>query len=240
MIRIPAIDIINGTCVRLTKGEFDKSTMYNTNPIEIAKKYEKAGAEYIHIVDLDAARGVGSNKQIIFEICNQTNLKIQTGGGIKTRDQVEEFLNAGIGAVILGSVAQKNRTEVKKWVADFGNDKIIIGADVRNNRIAVDGWLSTSEENITDFILEYNIAGAKRFLCTDIQHDGMLNGTSNELYRNLRKKFPKIELIASGGVANLNDLVLLEKIGMYSCVIGKALFENRISLNDLFVENNRR
>ena len=234
MIRIPAIDLINSTCVRLTKGEFDKSTFYNTNPVEIAKKYEDAGAEFIHIVDLDAARGTSSNKKIIFDIQRETNLKVQTGGGIRTRDQLEDFLNAGIHSVIVGSTALKEREEVKKWISDFGYEKVIIGADVRNKKIAVDGWLSTSEENIEDFIFEYKQAGATRFLCTDIQKDGMLEGTSNLMYRNLMGKFPDLELIASGGVSCMRDLELLEEMDMYACVIGKALFENRIPLNLLF------
>lgn len=236
MIRIPAIDLINSTCVRLTKGEFDKSTKYNTDPVEIAKKYEDAGAAHIHIVDLDAARGIGSNRKIIFDIQKETNLKIQTGGGIKTKADIDDFLNNGIDSLIIGSAAQKERELVKKWISDYGSERIIIGADVRNKRIAVDGWLSTSEENIVEFIFEYRLAGAERFLCTDIQKDGTLTGTSNDLYRNLMSKFPDLKLIASGGVSCLNDLEILEKMGVYSCVIGKALFENRISLVNLFPE----
>jgi len=234
MIRIPAIDIINGTCVRLTKGEFDQSTMYNTDPLEIAKKYENAGAKKIHIVDLDAARGIKSNKDIIFRIAQETNLDVQTGGGIKTRKQVESFFDQGVKAVIIGSKAVRDRSEVKSWISQFGGDRIIIGADVRNRRIAIDGWLSTSDEDISDFIVEYTIGGATTFLCTDIQKDGMLEGTSNTLYKILKSKFPEINLIASGGVSCLNDLELLEDMDMYACVIGKALFENKINLNRLF------
>lgn len=234
MIRIPAIDIINGTCVRLTKGEFDQSTMYNTDPVEIAKKYENAGAKKIHIVDLDAARGIKSNKDIIFRIAQETNLDVQTGGGIKTGKQVESFFDQGINAVIIGSKAVRDRSEVKSWISQFGGERIIIGADVRNRRIAIDGWLSTSDEDISDFILEYIIGGATTFLCTDIQKDGMLEGTSNTLYKFLKSKFPEINLIASGGVSCLKDLELLEDMDMYACVIGKALFENKINLNRLF------
>ena len=234
MIRIPAIDLINSTCVRLTKGEFDKSTFYDTDPVEIAQKYEKAGAKFIHIVDLDAARGTGSNKEIIFDIQRETGLKVQTGGGIKSKEQVDEFFKMGIQSVIIGSAALTKREEVKKWISTYGSERIIIGADVRKNRIAVNGWLSTSEENIVDFILEYKLAGAKKFLCTDIQKDGMLEGTSNLLYRNLMSKFPDLELIASGGVSCLEDLEKLEDMNMYACVIGKALFENRISLSELY------
>ncbi len=234
MIRIPAIDIINGTCVRLTKGEFDQSTKYNTDPVEIAKKYEKAGAKRIHIVDLDAARGLKSNKEIIFEITKQTDLEVQTGGGIKSKEQIDSFLSQGVKSVIIGSSAVSHRKEVKSWLEEYGGDKIIIGADVRNNRIAVDGWLSTSEEDITEFILEYSNAGATRFLCTDIQKDGMLEGTSNVLYTQLKSKFPKLNFIASGGVSSLKDLEVLDSMGMYACVIGKALFENKIELSRLF------
>ncbi|MFT6337697.1 MAG: phosphoribosylformimino-5-aminoimidazole carboxamide ribotide isomerase [Saprospiraceae bacterium] len=234
MIKIPAIDLINGTCVRLTKGEFDQSTMYNTDPVEIAKKYEKAGAKKIHIVDLDAARGIRSNKEFIYQIAQETNLDVQTGGGIKSKDQIESFFEHGIKAVIIGSKAVTDRDEVKSWVKQYGGDKIIIGADVRNRKIAIDGWLSTSEEDISDFMLDYTISGANTFLCTDIQKDGMLEGTSNVLYKFLRIKFPDVKLIASGGVSSIRDLELLEEMEMYSCVIGKALFENRIDLNRLF------
>ena len=234
MIRIPAIDLLNGTCVRLTKGEFDKSTIYPTDPVEVAKKYEKAGAKYIHIVDLDAARGTGNNQKIVFDIQRFTKLKIQTGGGIKSEEQIESFFKNGIHSVIIGSVAQKNREKVKKWISTYGSNRIIIGADVRNKKIAVDGWLRTSEENITDFILDYKSAGAKKFLCTDIQKDGMLNGTSNLLYINLMSKFPDIQLIASGGVSSLGDLEILEGMDIYACVIGKALFENRIAIDKLY------
>jgi len=234
MIRIPAIDIINGTCVRLTKGEFDQSTTYNTDPLEIAKKYQLHGAEAIHIVDLDAARGIKSNKQIIFDIAEQTKLKIQVGGGIKTDEHVDEMFDKGVDAVIIGSLAQYDRPKVKSWIAKHGADKIILGADVRNRKIAVDGWLSTSDEDVTDFILDYTSAGGERFLCTDIQRDGTLQGSATSLYTSLVAKFPEIKLIASGGVADMDDIYALEKIGMHSVVIGKALFENKIELSKLF------
>lgn len=234
MIRIPAIDLINGTCVRLTKGEFDQSTMYNTDPVEIARKYENAGAKKIHIVDLDAARGIKSNKAIIYRIASETNLDVQTGGGIKTNEQIEDFFEKGIKSVIIGSKAVSDREEVKSWITQYGGEQIIIGADVRNRRIAIDGWLSTSEEDISDFIMEYTLSGAKTFLCTDIQKDGMLEGTSNPLYKLLQAKFKNVNIIASGGVSSIKDLELLDEMGMYACVIGKALFENRIDLNRLF------
>ena len=234
MIRIPAIDLINGTCVRLTKGEFDRSTMYNTDPVEIAKKYEKAGAKQIHIVDLDAARGIKSNEEIIFRIARETGLVVQTGGGIKSEKQIDTFFEKGVKSVIIGSKAVSDRVEVKSWVEKYGPDHIIIGADVRNRKIAIDGWLSTSEEDISNFIMEYMMSGATTFLCTDIQKDGMLEGTSTTLYSLLRNKFPNVKLIASGGVASIKDLEILEDMDMHACVIGKALFENRIDLNRLF------
>lgn len=237
MIRIPAIDLINGTCVRLTKGEFDQSTTYNTDPIEIAKKYEEAGAKQIHIVDLDAARGIKSNSEIIVKIAQETNLSVQTGGGIKTESQIEDFFANGIDRLIIGSLAHRDRLLVKSWIHQYGADRIIIGADVRNRKIAVDGWLSTSEEDITNFIQEYLQAGATTFLCTDIQKDGTLEGTSNALYALLMAKFPEIKMIASGGVSSIADLVLLEDMDMYGCVIGKALFEHRIPLNQLFAQS---
>lgn len=234
MIRIPAIDLINGTCVRLTKGEFDQTTKYNLDPVEIAKKYERAGAKNLHIVDLDAARGSGENTRTIQRVLEETNLKIQIGGGIKTEEQVLAWLEKGISSVIIGSAALSRREEVKGWIRKYGSERIIIGADVRNHKIAVDGWMSTSDENITDFLIEYIQAGARTFLCTDIQKDGTLSGTSNTLYRMLIAKFPTINLIASGGVANMEDLYTLEEMNVYACVIGKALFEQRIDLKTLF------
>jgi phosphoribosylformimino-5-aminoimidazole carboxamide ribotide isomerase len=239
MIKIPAIDLINGTCVRLTKGKFDRSTKYNVDPVELAKKYEDAGAKRIHIVDLDAARGIGTNQHIIFEIQKETKLKLQVGGGIHSVIQLEKFFEKGIDTVILGSIAQRNRKEVKKWISNYKNSRIIIGADVRNNKIAIDGWSRICDENIKDFIQEYKSAGATKFLCTDIQRDGTLSGTSNLLYKNLMTKFPTIKIIASGGVASLNDLDILEEMKIYACVIGKALFEKRITINELFSKSNR-
>ena len=234
MIRIPAIDIINGTCVRLTKGEFDKSTRYNTDPILVAKRYEDGGATHLHVVDLDAARGLRNNYEIIVDILHQTNLKVQIGGGIKERGTIDFFMTEGADAVVIGSLALTKREVVKNWVSDFGSDKIIIGADVRNRYVATDGWLSTSEEDISDFIYDYMKDGAIRFLCTDIQKDGMLQGTANALYVNLVSKFEGIQLIASGGVSGMEDIHALEAIGVHSCVIGKALFERRISLTELY------
>lgn len=234
MIRIPAIDLINGSCVRLTKGEFDNSVFYSTDPVEVAQRYEDAGAKSIHIVDLDAARRLGTNLGVIHQILRQTNLSVQTGGGIDSADAIEELLEMGADSVIIGSMAIKERKVVKRWINDFGSERIIIGADVRNKKIAFDGWLSTSEENVVGFIHDYVMAGASTFLCTDIQKDGMLCGPALDLYRNLLAFFPDLDLIASGGVSSMEDLDALESLGLHACVIGKALFENRIAVENLF------
>jgi len=237
MLRIPAIDLINGTCVRLSKGDFGQKTEYQADPIALAQSYKDAGAKRIHIIDLDAARGLPSNANIIFEIARSVGLEVQAGGGIRSEAIVEEYFKQGVDAVIIGSAAQKQKQLVKGWIQTFGSDRIIIGADVRDNKIAVDGWLEISDEGIQDFIQEYLDAGATTFLCTDILKDGMLQGTSNHLYSTLMAQFSKIQLIASGGVASIADIEQLETMNMYACVIGKALFENKISLSDLFPKN---
>ena len=234
MIVIPAIDIIDGHCVRLKQGDFDQQTTYKNDPVELAIQYEESGASRIHIVDLDAARRKGDNKDIIFEIGKQTNLKVQTGGGIDSAEKIEAYLEAGLDALIIGSAAVKKREEVKGWMRSFGEDRFIIGADIYKNKIAIDAWNKVSGEDIADFVDDYVSAGASTFLCTDIQKDGMLEGTSNDLYNGLMGRFPDMKLIASGGVSSIEDIEELKRMNMYACVVGKALFENRISLDELF------
>ena len=234
MIVIPAIDIIDGQCVRLKQGDFDRQTTYKKDPVELAIEYERSGASHIHIVDLDAARRKGDNKDIIFEIGKQTNLRIQTGGGIDSAEKIEAYLKSGVNALIIGSAAVKHRDKVKGWINTFGEEKFIIGADIYKNKIAIDAWNKVSGEDISDFVDDYMKAGASTFLCTDIQKDGMLEGTSNDLYNDLMLRFPGMKLIASGGVSSIEDIEELKRMNMYACVVGKALFENKISLEELF------
>lgn len=231
---IPAIDIIDGKCVRLTKGEYETKKVYSEDPLEMARKYESLGARRIHIVDLDAARkGSSENKPLIKKIIKETSLHVQTGGGVRKRSDLEALLKVGCSRVIIGSKAQTDRKEVAMWIKEFGADNIIIGADVRNNKIAIHGWLDTSQDDITDFIYYYQTVGAKHILCTDIMKDGFMDGPSYELYNNLINKFPDMNIIASGGVATENDIKSLIEIGMNQIVVGKAIYEGTINLEEV-------
>ena len=234
MIRIPAIDIIDGQVVRLTKGDFDQQTHYNSSALDLANAYQSAGATKLHIVDLDAARGRSANTALIKTLTKNTNLHIQVGGGIRSTEVVEDYLSAGVAAVIVGSKAVSHKEEVIEWIQSYGKDKIIVGADVRDQYIAVDGWHSTSDEHIDSFVADYMAHGAEQFLCTDIARDGTLTGPADDLYSKLISTFPTIKLIASGGVADLSDIERLESQGLYAVVIGKALLEGRITADKLY------
>jgi len=234
MIKIPAIDIIDGQVVRLTKGDFDQQTSYGTDAVGIAQAYEAAGASKLHVIDLDAARGRPANAELIKSIAAKTSLQVQVGGGVRSEKDIESYLAAGLAAVIIGSRALSHKEDVVGWVKEYGADRIIIGADVRNQNIAVDGWYNTSDINIRAFVAYYMERGADQFLCTDIVRDGTLTGPADVLYSSLISLFPSIKLIASGGVADLKDLARLESQGLYAAVIGKALLEGRITADQLY------
>ncbi|HOY11981.1 MAG TPA: 1-(5-phosphoribosyl)-5-[(5-phosphoribosylamino)methylideneamino]imidazole-4-carboxamide isomerase [Saprospiraceae bacterium] len=231
---LPAIDMIGGRCVRLTKGDYDTEKVYHSSPVEMAKAFEDAGAKYIHLVDLDAAKGQGNNLQSIYDIAHQTSLAIEMGGGIRNRATLEQVFENGVSRAIIGSLAVKNPEEVFKWVQDFGTERIVIGTDVHNEYIATEGWYHTSDQHIDDFISAYMQAGATLFLCTDIAKDGMLQGLATDLYKRLMEKHPGIGLIASGGVAQLSDVEEVVEMGMYGVVVGKAIYEGKITLPALF------
>jgi phosphoribosylformimino-5-aminoimidazole carboxamide ribotide isomerase len=231
---IPAIDIIDGKCVRLTKGDYSQQTTYDYSPLELAKNYEKLGFNYLHLVDLDGAKaGKVVNLKTLKEICSQTNLNVDFGGGIKTEEDLTAVFEAGAKQVTIGSLAVKNETLFKEWIKRYGADKFILGADVRNFKIAVGGWLETSSIDLFDFIGEYVARGITNVLCTDISKDGTLTGPSFELYKQIMAKFPSIDLIASGGVSKIEDVLELDQNKIPSVVIGKAIYENKISLVDL-------
>ncbi len=235
MIQIlPAIDIINGKCVRLTKGDYNTEKVYHESPLDMAKSFEDAGASMIHIVDLDAAKANGNNFEIISAIANQTKLQVQMGGGIRNRSILQEVFDHGVNRAIIGSLAAKKPETVFEWIEEFGTEKIVIGTDVRDEYIATDGWYETSTLHVEDYIDMYRKKGGSIFLCTDIAKDGMLQGISLELYSKLLKRFEDIKLIASGGVASMADVNAARDLGMYGVITGKALYEGKITLQELF------
>jgi len=231
---IPAIDIINGECVRLSKGDYNKKTVYSKNVLDIAKNFEDNGIQFLHLVDLDGAKqNQIINYKTLEQISSKTSLIIDFGGGLKSEEDIKIAFESGAKQVTLGSVALKNPELFLETLEKYGSEKIILGADARKEKIAVSGWLEESEMNICDFIKEKMQAGIKYVISTDIDKDGMLEGPSSDLYEKILAENPDIKLIASGGITSTNDLVQLKSLGCEGAIIGKALYENRISLNDL-------
>lgn len=231
---IPAIDIINGKCVRLTKGDYTTQIIYNENPLEVAKQFEAHGIEYLHLVDLDGAKsGQIVNHKIIEKIVSNTNLKIDFGGGLKTDKDVEIAFECGANQITGGSIAVKNPSLFEEWILRFGHEKIILGADVSNGKIAVSGWQEESSEELIPFIQNYQTKGIQSVICTDISKDGMLEGPSFELYKTILSEVKNIKLIASGGISTFDELPKLAELGCHGVIIGKAIYENRISLKQL-------
>ncbi|MFD1553204.1 1-(5-phosphoribosyl)-5-[(5-phosphoribosylamino)methylideneamino]imidazole-4-carboxamide isomerase [Putridiphycobacter roseus] len=230
---IPAIDIIDGKCIRLTKGNYDAKKIYNNHPLEVAKSFEDHGVQYLHVVDLDGAKAnkVVNNK-ILEEIATQTNLKIEFGGGIRGEDDLVKAFEAGADQVIVGSVAVQKPDVFLDWLSKFGQEKIILGADCMNRKIATNAWLATSEIDVVDYIKNYRDKGVQHVICTEISKDGMLAGTANDLYKEIIAE-TKVDLIGSGGVSSLQDLELLAKLGCAGAIIGKAFYEGKITLEDL-------
>lgn len=231
----PAIDIIDGKCVRLTKGDYDTKVVYDDDPLQMAHYFKSKGAEYIHIVDLDAAKNPSNhNRELIADIITQSGLKVQTGGGIRTESDVETLLILGAFRVIIGSAAVHRREEVFHWIQKYGADRIVIGADVVDQKIATHGWQQVADDDIFDFIKTYTAEGANTFLCTDIAKDGMMAGSSRTLYTEIMQSFPDVQLIASGGVHDMDEVSRLREMGMESIIIGKAIYEGKINIDDLF------
>jgi len=231
---IPAIDIINGKCVRLTKGDYATQKIYNENPLEVAKQFEAHGIQYLHLVDLDGAKsGQIINYKILEKITSNTNLKIDFGGGLKSNKDVDIAFECGANQITGGSIAVKNPSLFEEWIQRFGNEKIILGADVSNGKIAVSGWQEESNEELIPFIQNYQIKGIQSIICTDISKDGMLEGPSFELYTTILNEIKNIKLIASGGISTFDELPKLAELGCYGVIIGKAIYENRISLKQL-------
>ena len=231
---IPAIDIIDGKCVRLSQGDYNTQKVYNENPVEVAKEFEAHGIHRQHIVDLDGAvsRHV-VNYRVLDQIASRTSLVIDFGGGIKTDEDLVIAFDNGAQMVTLGSVAVKNPGLFKKWLEQYGNEKIILGADVKENKISVNGWKEESQQQLIPFLKDYTKEGVFKVLCTDISRDGMLQGPSVELYQQILKEFPNMHLIASGGVSCIQDIIDLEIAKVPAVVFGKALYEGKITLKDL-------
>ena len=230
---IPAIDIIDGKCVRLSKGNYNSQITYNQNPLEVAKTYEDHGIEFLHLVDLDGAKSNHIiNYSILEIIASKTNLKIDFGGGIKTENDVNLAFNSGANQVTCGSVAVKQPEIFCEWILNYGSEKIILGADVRGKYVATDGWINTSNQSIFDFINFYQNKGIETVTCTDISKDGMLEGPSFKLYSKIIDAY-NINLVASGGVSEYDDILKLDDMGCYGIIIGKAIYENKISLKQL-------
>lgn len=230
---IPAIDIINGKCVRLTKGNYSIQKIYNENPLEVAKGFEEKGIQYLHLVDLDGAKSKHIvNYKVLETIAKNTSLKIDFGGGLKRDEDVKIAFESGASQIIGGSIAVQNPTVFLEWLQKYGSDKIILGADANNRKIAIQGWLKSLEKDVVEFIFEYEQKGISYVVCTDIDKDGMLQGTSNELYQEILQK-TNVKLIASGGVSSIDDLIKLKEIGCDGAIVGKAIYEGKISLNEL-------
>jgi phosphoribosylformimino-5-aminoimidazole carboxamide ribotide isomerase len=234
MIIIPAIDIIDGKAVRLTKGDYAQQKVYNENPVEVAKQFEAAGIERLHIVDLDGAKaGKIINLKVLEDIATATSLKIDFGGGVKNISDVGNIFNAGAAMVTVGSLAVKHPELLEEWLMEFSAEKFLVGADVLDEKIKISGWLEDGGINIFDFIGKMISLGTTNIFCTDISKDGVMEGPSIELYKKIMEEHPEINLIASGGVSNMEDVKELQAIGCSGAIIGKAIYEGKVPLNPL-------
>lgn len=230
---IPAIDIIDGKCVRLSKGDYSTQKTYNENPLEVAKAYEDHGIEYLHLVDLDGAKSKHIvNHKVLETIATKTNLKIDFGGGLKSDDDLRIAFESGAKQITGGSIAVKDPDTFTSWIEHYGAEKIILGADVKGEYIATDGWLETSDQSLFDFLAHYQTKGIQHTICTDISKDGMLQGPSFDLYQKILSE-TEVKLIASGGISQFDELTRLAEMGCEGTIIGKAIYENRISLKQL-------
>ncbi len=231
---IPAIDIIDGQCVRLTKGDYDQKTVYRDSPAEVAKEFEQLGFKRLHVVDLDGAKSKHIvNDSVLRRITTETNLTVDFGGGIKTDEDIEKAFEAGAAMVTVGSIAVTQPDLFIGWLNKYGAERMILGADVRNGKISINGWKEDSAEDLLPFLQKYIEAGVKNVLCTEISKDGTLQGPAIELYKEVMKEYPQLHLIASGGVSSKDDIEALDRAGIPAVVFGKAIYEGRINLKEL-------
>jgi phosphoribosylformimino-5-aminoimidazole carboxamide ribotide isomerase len=235
MIRIiPAIDIIDGKCVRLTQGDYNQKKIYNENPLEVAKEFEDAGLKYLHLVDLDGAKQKRIvNHKVLEQITSQTGLNVDFGGGIQSHEAAKMAFDFGAKQITGGSVAVKNPEMFLEWLETYGAEKVILGADAKDEKIAISGWQESSAIDIYDFLKKFIQKGILYSISTDVAKDGLLAGPSFDLYDNIQTQFPELKLIASGGVAELKDIDMLNEKGIYGVIVGKAIYEGRVSLQDL-------
>ncbi len=231
---IPAIDIIDGKCVRLSQGDYGQKKVYNENPLEVAKMFENAGIRRLHLVDLDGAKAQHIvNYNVLKKIATGTSLIIDFGGGLKSNDDLRIAFECGAAMITGGSIAVKNPDIFGSWIEKFGAGKIILGADVKNEKIAVGGWLENTDVDLIPFIGSFKEKGIDKVICTDISKDGMLQGAAVDLYKKVLREFPDLYLIASGGVSSVTDIEILEKAGVPAVITGKAIYEGRIKMKDL-------
>jgi phosphoribosylformimino-5-aminoimidazole carboxamide ribotide isomerase len=231
---IPAIDIIDGKCVRLTQGDYAQKKVYNENPLEVAKEFEAAGITNLHLVDLDGAKASQIiNYKVLEKIASQTNLKIDFGGGLKSNEDLKIAFDSGANQITGGTIAVKNPELFLSWLQKYGSEKIILGADIKNGKIATNGWQEESDIELLDFLEIYLEGGIEYCICTDISKDGLLQGSAVDLYAKIKNEFPKIKLIASGGVVSIEELEKLKELEMHGAIVGKAIYEGKIKLEDL-------
>jgi phosphoribosylformimino-5-aminoimidazole carboxamide ribotide isomerase len=231
---IPAIDLIDGCCVRLEQGDYGKQTKYADDPLEVAKQFENAGVRRLHLVDLDGAKsGRVKNISVLERIAGNTDLQIDFGGGVKSEAEVQAVLDAGAKWIAVGSIVVKEPERFSAWITRWGGDRFFIGADVRNGKLAVTGWTEQTDIDAVTFICKWQGSGIRKFFCTDISRDGLLQGPAITVYRDLIKACPGLELTASGGVASIEDLYALQESGCEGAIVGKALYENRIALHEM-------
>ena len=232
---IHAIDIIEGQCVRLTKGDYDQKTVYRDSPAEVAKEFEEIGFKRLHVVDLDGAKSKHIvNSEVLRRITTDTQLIVDFGGGIKTDEDIEKAFTAGASMVTIGSIAVTNPDLFMGWLEKYGAERIILGADVRHGKVSINGWKEDSSEDLLPFLKKYVDAGVKNVLCTEISKDGTLTGPAIELYQSMMTAYPELHLIASGGVSSIDDIKALEAAGIPAVVFGKAIYEGKINLNELW------
>lgn len=231
---IPAIDIIDAKCVRLSQGDYEQKKVYNENPLEVAKMFEGAGIKRLHLVDLDGAKAQHIvNYRVLEKIASQTSLTIDFGGGLKSDEDLRIAFESGAKMITGGSIAVKKPDVFSSWIEKFGSERIILGADVKNEKIAVSGWIETTDADLLPFVEKFKAKGVDKVICTDISKDGMLQGPSIELYKKILEQFPDLYLIASGGVSSLDDIARLQDAGVPAVITGKAIYEGRITMADL-------
>jgi phosphoribosylformimino-5-aminoimidazole carboxamide ribotide isomerase len=234
---IPAIDLIGGQCVRLTEGDFSQQTTYHSDPVEVAKHFEGLGLKRLHLVDLDGARAKEPvNLPILARIARETTLHIDYGGGLQSLEAVQQAFDAGAKQITAGSIAVREPKTVQKWLKEFGPDRIIVGADFKDNRIAINAWAEQSDLTLESFLASFSEMGAKTFICTDVSKDGKLQGSSLDIYQKLIAQFPALQFIASGGVTTIEEVRQLREAGLHGAIIGKAIYEGTITLEDLAKE----